>query len=180
LAKKSLDGQKAQPKKDLDGQKAHTTTHVQVKKDDIKAVQTAKQPPKKDLDKQKKTYNALLKVNESNKVKIFDLNCMQSSLMRMRMELQNVKALNKEVKALTKKLHAQLEEKLGHELSMQKMKNEYKQLGLAQACKKFENKKVPMNKTLTVALTLEHKKSKNCTKLTIKGVQKMTIQHVTR
>jgi NAD-specific glutamate dehydrogenase len=108
---------------------------------------------------------------------------MQSSLMRTRTELHNeVKGLNKEVKALTKKLDVQLEKKLSHELSMQKMKNEYKQLNLAQACEKLENKKAPINKTLTAALTLEEKNELESHKvdLAVRGVAKMMMWHITR
>jgi hypothetical protein len=128
-------------KKGLDTKKAHTTAQVQLKQDAIKAVQVSKQAIKKDFDEQKKTYNSLLGVSNSNKVNILDLNCTQLSLMRTRIHLQNeVNNLNKEVKALTRKIDAQLNKKLNHELCMQKMCNKYKQLDLDQAHEKLENK----------------------------------------
>jgi hypothetical protein len=73
-------------------------------------VQTSRQALKKVFDMQKKTYDSLVRVNNTNKIKISDLNCTQTTLMRTRTELQNeVKALNKDVKALIKKLDAQLQ-----------------------------------------------------------------------
>jgi chromosome segregation ATPase len=155
----SLKSQKSLAKKELDAEKASTQTQIQNKKDAVKVVQTSKQALKKDFDKQKKIYDSLVRVSNGYKVKISDLNCTQTSLMRTRTELQNeVKLLTKEVRTLTKKVDAQLMKKLDHELSMQKMKNEYKQLDLDQAREKLENKKAPINKTLAAALTLEDKK----------------------
>jgi hypothetical protein len=80
--------------------------------------------------------------------------------MRTRTDLQNaVKNLGKEVKSLTKKIDNQLDKKLNHELMMQKMRNEYKQLDIDQACKKIENKKAGVpSKAAAAALTLEDKK----------------------
>ena len=64
----------------------------------------------------------------------------------------------KEVKSLTKKIDNQLDKKLNHELSMQKMRNEYKQLDIDQAREKIENKKAVPSKAASAALTLEDKK----------------------
>jgi threonine dehydrogenase-like Zn-dependent dehydrogenase len=66
--------------------------------------------------------------------------------------------LNKEVKALTKKIDDQLEKNLNHELSMQKMQNKYMELDLEQACEKLQTKKVAPSKAASAVLTLEDKK----------------------
>jgi hypothetical protein len=66
--------------------------------------------------------------------------------------------LTKEVKVLTKKINNQLDKKLNHDFSMQKMRNEYKQLDLDQARKKNEIKKqAAPSKAASAALTLEDK-----------------------
>jgi hypothetical protein len=59
--------------------------------------------------------------------------------------------LTKELRALKKKTDSQFVKKQEHELSMQKLKNEYKQLDVDQARKRFEN-----NKTSAVSLTLQN------------------------
>jgi hypothetical protein len=144
---------------EIDVKKAHRTSKVQLKKDAVKAVTSSKQALKRDFDKQKKAYHSLLRMSNTNKVKILDLNCTQSSLMRTRTDLQNkVKNLNKEVKTLTKKIDNQLDTKLNHELRMQKMHNKYKQLDLDQARKKIGNKKAAPSKAALAVLTLEDKK----------------------
>jgi hypothetical protein len=154
-----LKSQKTLFKMEIDVEKAHTTSKVQMKKEAVKAVTSSKQALKRDFDKQKKAYHSLLGTSNTNKVKISDLNCTQSSLMWMRTDLQNeVKSLVKEVKWLTKKIDNQLDKKLNHELSMQKMRNEYKQLDIDQACKKIENKKAVPSKAASAALSLEDKK----------------------
>jgi hypothetical protein len=100
-----MKSQKTLFKKEIDAKKAHTASEVQLKKDAVKAVTSSKQALKRDFDKQKKAYNSLLRTSNTNKVKILDLNCTQSSFMRTRTDLQNeVKNLIKEVKTLTKKI----------------------------------------------------------------------------
>jgi hypothetical protein len=74
-----LKSQKTLFKKELDVEKAHTASEVQLKKDAVKAVTSSKQALKRDFDKQKKAYNTLLRTSNTNKVKISDLNCAQSS-----------------------------------------------------------------------------------------------------
>jgi hypothetical protein len=155
-----LKSQETLHKKELDAEKSHNTTaQVQLKKDAIKSAKSSKGALKKDFDKQKKSYNSLLKSSNTNKVKISDLNCSQLSLLRTRTNLQNeVKNLTKEVKVLTKKIDNQLDKKLNRDFSMQKMRNEYKQLDLDQARKKNENKKhAAPSKSVSAALTLEDK-----------------------
>jgi hypothetical protein len=154
-----LKSQKTLHKKELDAEKSHTTAQVQLKKDAIKSAKSSKGALKKDFDKQKKSYDSLLKSSNTNKVKISDLNCSQLSLLRTRTDLQNeVKILSKEVKVLTKKIDNQLDKKLNHDFSMQKMRNEYKQLDLDQAREKNENKKqAAPSKAASAALTLEDK-----------------------
>jgi hypothetical protein len=155
-----LKSQKTRFKKELDAKKSHTAAQVQLKKDAIKLAASSKQALKKDFDKQKKSYNSLLKLSNTNKVKILDLNCSQLSLMWTRTDLQNeVKNLTREVEVLTKKIDNQLNKKLNHELCMQKMRKEYKQLDLDQALEKKENKKhAPPSKAASAALSLEDKK----------------------
>jgi hypothetical protein len=155
-----LKSNKTLAKKELDAKKSHTTAQVQLKKDAVKAATSSKQVLlNRDFDKQKKTYDSLLRMSNTNKVKISDLNCSQFSLLRTRTDLQNeVKNLTKEVKVLTKKIDNQLDKKLNHELCMQKMWNEYKQLDLDQAREKNENNKAAPSKAASAVLTLEDKK----------------------
>jgi hypothetical protein len=154
-----LKSNKTLAKKELDAEKSHTTAQVQLKKDAVKAVTSSKQALKRDFDKQKKTYDSLLRTSNTNKVKISNLNCSQLSLLRTRTDLQNeVKNFTKEVTVLMNKIDNQLDKNLNHELCMQKMWNEYKQLDLDQASKKNENKKAAPSKAASTMLTLEDKK----------------------
>jgi chromosome segregation ATPase len=159
-AKQSLDGQKAQNKKDFEGQKAHATIQLDAKKDALKAANSSKATLKKEFDKFKKKYDSLFRSNETNKGKLSEVNMSQSVLLRTRTNLQaEVKDLQKDLKAAKKKLDAQLINKLEHEMSMQQLKNDYKQLDIDQARERFENKKNPaINKKTSLALSLDDKK----------------------
>jgi chromosome segregation ATPase len=158
-AKQSLDGQKAQTKKEIDGQKAHATIQLDAKKDALKAANSSKAALKKDYDKLKRNYDSLLKSNEANKGKLSEVNMSQSVLLRARTNLQaEVKDLQKNLKAAKKKVDEQLGKKQDHELSMQQLKNDNKQLDIDQERAKFEQKKAPINKT-SLALSLDEKKA---------------------
>jgi hypothetical protein len=71
---------------------------------------------------------------------------------------EDIKVLNKTIKSLTNKLDNQLEHKNAHELEMQRMKNNYKQLGLDELREKLVNKKKVGGSSKAGAMTLEEKK----------------------
>ncbi len=54
---------------------------------------------------------------------------------------EDIKVLNKTIKSLKSKVDNQLVQKNTHAVEMQRMKNEYKQLGLDELREKFSNKK---------------------------------------
>jgi hypothetical protein len=160
LEKTSTEGQKAASKKQLESHKAQATIHLNAKITVLKAAQSAKAALKKDFDKQKKAYDALFKANESNKSKILEYNGTQVELMRAKTALQiELKSLTKDFRALKKKADSQFVAKQEHEVSMQRLKNESKQLDLEQAQQRFEMKKAPTtNKTPSAAaLTLQNR-----------------------
>jgi hypothetical protein len=158
LSKKSLDGQKALSKKELDSQKAQATSQMAIKKEAIKVLTLAKASLKREFDKQKRALDVLRKHHDATKVKVSDLNCTQSNLMRTRTDLQNeIKSFQRQVKVLTKSSDDQLVKKLAHELDLQKLKNEHKKLELDQTRERLEQKKAPINKASSVALSLENR-----------------------
>jgi hypothetical protein len=54
---------------------------------------------------------------------------------------ENIKVGNKTIKSLKSKVDNKLVQKNDHDFRMQKMKNNYKQMGLEELCKKLTNKK---------------------------------------
>jgi chromosome segregation ATPase len=154
--KKKLDGQKASSKKDLDNHKATAASLLTNKKDALKDANSQKASLKKKFDKGEKELTALKKLQEATQSKLHAANASESSLMRTRTELQNeVKTLKKEVLRLEKKSDDQLVKKQAHELDIQKMKNEYKQLELDHTRERFEIKtKAPISKS-SASMSLE-------------------------
>jgi predicted CopG family antitoxin len=156
-----LKSQKVVAKKQLDAEAVMTAAQVQLKKD----AQASKATIKKELKLLKVSYDTLEKVGIVNKTKISALNFAQTSWMKTKTGLQSeVIDLTKDLKALTKKVDTQLQKKLDHELSIQKLHNDSKKLDLELVREKLNDKlknKKPTPSTTpkkTASLTLLEKK----------------------
>jgi predicted nucleic acid-binding Zn-ribbon protein len=80
-------------------------------------------------------------VGITNKTKISALSFAQTSWMKTKAGLQaEVRDLTKDLKALTKKMDMQLQKKLDHELSIQKLRNDSKKLELELVREKLNDK----------------------------------------
>jgi predicted CopG family antitoxin len=156
-----LKSQKVLAKKQVDAEAAMTAAQLQLKKDAL----AEKAAVKKEMKILKVSYDTLQKVGLANKTKISALNFAQTSWMKTKAGLQSeVRDLSKDLKTLTKKFDAQLQKKLDHELSIQKLRNNSKKLELElvreKLNEKFKSKKVSPSTTpkKSASLTLLEKK----------------------
>jgi chromosome segregation ATPase len=107
-----------------------------------KDVESAKKTLQKKFDGQSKTLELLQKAFQESKRRSSELSADLVASSRSKDELKdNIKVLNKTMKSLKSKLDNQLEQKNDHDYRMQKMKNEYKQMGLDELREKLTKKK---------------------------------------
>jgi len=138
-----LKSQKDLAKKELAAETANTEAQTQLKKDS----QTAKTALRKEHNKLTTKHDGVVRVGETHKSKISDHNLALSNWMKTKSELEaEVKRLTKDLKAATKRVDLQVERKLDHEVSMQQLRNQSKQLELDLAREKFSDKKLQNTK----------------------------------
>jgi chromosome segregation ATPase len=107
-----------------------------------KDVESTKKTLQKKFDGQSKTLALLQKAFQESKRRSSELSADLVASSRSKDELKdNIKVLNKTMKSLKSKLDNQLEQKNDHDYRMQKMKNDYKQMGLDELREKLTKKK---------------------------------------
>jgi hypothetical protein len=108
----------------------------------VKDVEASKKALQRKFDLQAKTLQSLQKAFAESKRRSSEVSADIMSVSRAKDLLkEDNKVLNKTIKALTSKLDDQQVKKNAHDLEMQKMKNDYKQMGLEELREKLTNKK---------------------------------------
>jgi chromosome segregation ATPase len=155
--KRKLDEQKAGSKAELANHKSIANIALLEKKNALREMTSEKVALQKKLDKGDKAFVTLEKQQETLQSKLHQVNSSETSLLSARTALQKeIKTLKRHVNRLEKVDNEQLEKKQAHELGIQKMKNEWKQLELEAAHTKLECKtKAPISKTSGASLSLE-------------------------
>jgi chromosome segregation ATPase len=126
-----------------------------------KDVESTKKTLQKKFDGQLKTLALLQKAFQESKRRSSELSADLVASSRSKDELKdNIKVLNKTMKSLKSKLDNQLEQKNDHDYRMQKMKNDYKQMGLDELREKLTEKKTGGSSSLASSgpMSLEEKK----------------------
>jgi hypothetical protein len=108
----------------------------------VKDVESSKKALQKKFDLQAKTLQSLQKGFAESKRRSSELSA-DIMLMSKGKDLfkEDIKVLNKTINSLKRKVDDQLVNKNAHNLDMQRMKNQHKQMGLDELCKKHTNKK---------------------------------------
>ena len=107
-----------------------------------KESESARKLLQKKLDASTRALSLLQGAFDSAKRKSSELSSDIMSVAKSKDSLKdNIKVLNKTIKTLKSKVDNQLVQKNTHAVEMQRMKNEYKQLGLDELREKFSNKK---------------------------------------
>jgi exonuclease VII large subunit len=123
----------------------------------LKDVESTKKTLQKKFNGQSKTLALLQKAFAESKRRSLELSADLVAGSRSKDELKdNIKVLNKTIKSLKSKLDNQLDQKNDHDYRMQKMKNDYKQMGLEELCENVANKKA--GGTSSGPMSLEEKK----------------------
>jgi hypothetical protein len=153
---KSVKTEHKEKLKELANQKSIAASLLTEKKNALKEMTAEKVAIKRKFEKVEKAFATLDRLQDSLQTKLHAVNASETSLLSNRTELQNeIKSLKRDVIRLERENNEQLDKKLAHEVGIQKMKNEGKQLDLESAQSKLEMKtKAPINKTAR-ALSLE-------------------------
>jgi predicted ribosome quality control (RQC) complex YloA/Tae2 family protein len=111
---------------------------INISKDD----ESSKKTLQKKFDAQSKTLALLQKAFTESKRCSLELSAdIMSASKAKDLFNENIKVLNKTIKSLKSKVNNHLVQKNDLDFRMQKMKNDYKQMGLDELCKKLTNKK---------------------------------------
>jgi hypothetical protein len=123
-----------------------------------KDVKSSKKILQKKFEAQAKTLQLLQKAFAESKRQSFKLSADIMSVSKAKaLFKEDIKVLDNTIKSLTSKVDNHLVHKNAHDSKMQKMKNNYKQLGLNKLREKLTNKKVG-GATSNGSMSLEHKK----------------------
>jgi chromosome segregation ATPase len=146
-------------KKELKVEVEGVSTRVKAQIAKTKEVETARKLLQKKLDASSRALTTLQGAFESAKRKSSELSCDIMSVARSKDSLKDdIKNLHKTIKTLKSKVDNQLAQKNTHAVEMQRMKNEYKQLGLDELRVKFVNKKAGGGGRSSGTMNLEEKK----------------------
>jgi hypothetical protein len=150
--------QKKIDKKELKVESDLAVAKVKAQLSISKDVESTKKTLQKKFNGQSKTLALLQKAFAESKRRSSELSADLVAGLRAKDELKdNIKVLNKTtIKSLKSKLNNQLEQKNDHNYQMQKMKNNYKQMGLDELHEKLTNKKA--GGTSSGPMSLEEKK----------------------
>lgn len=123
-----------------------------------KEVEKEKAAYKRDVEKAMRSLTSMTTGFEGQKRKCSELSCDLMSMGKEKDRLkEEIKVLKKTVKNLNSHVDNQLASKNKHALQMQRMKNEYRQLGLEDSREKSETKKAGAGGGSSGALNLQQK-----------------------